>query len=74
MVRQARGYNVFFLMIRRPPRSTLFPYTTRFRYVTMEDQIELYLAAGVRAHSDLPPGRDAHLSLAPYGKFMTGNQ
>src|SRR3712207_9112381 len=21
----------FFLMIRRPPRSTLFPYTTRFR-------------------------------------------
>src|SRR5216684_3662354 len=24
-------YNVFFLMIRRPPRSTLFPYTTLFR-------------------------------------------
>src|SRR5256885_2115265 len=23
--------NLFFLMIRRPPRSTLFPYTTRFR-------------------------------------------
>src|SRR5215204_6636950 len=23
---------VFFLMIRRPPRSTLFPYTTLFRY------------------------------------------
>src|SRR3712207_7260555 len=23
--------NFFFLMIRRPPRSTLFPYTTRFR-------------------------------------------
>ena len=23
--------NVFFLMIRRPPRSTLFPYTTLFR-------------------------------------------
>src|SRR5215813_10479791 len=22
----------FFLMIRRPPRSTLFPYTTLFRY------------------------------------------
>src|ERR1022692_3150999 len=22
---------LFFLMIRRPPRSTLFPYTTRFR-------------------------------------------
>src|SRR3712207_7396595 len=27
-----RGYSlVFFLMIRRPPRSTLFPYTTLFR-------------------------------------------
>src|SRR5207248_6357514 len=24
-------YNVFFLMMRRPPRSTLFPYTTLFR-------------------------------------------
>src|SRR5215204_7086132 len=23
----------FFLMIRRPPRSTLFPYTTLFRYL-----------------------------------------
>src|SRR5216684_1962650 len=25
------GQRVFFLMIRRPPRSTLFPYTTLFR-------------------------------------------
>src|SRR3712207_8162679 len=25
------NYLVFFLMIRRPPRSTLFPYTTLFR-------------------------------------------
>src|SRR6266540_4639506 len=24
----------FFLMIRRPPRSTLFPYTTLFRFAT----------------------------------------
>src|SRR5256885_5229859 len=24
-------YEIFFLMIRRPPRSTLFPYTTLFR-------------------------------------------
>ena len=27
----ARFNNFFFLMIRRPPRSTLFPYTTLFR-------------------------------------------
>src|SRR2546422_4219805 len=26
-----RTWNFFFLMIRRPPRSTLFPYTTLFR-------------------------------------------
>src|ERR1051325_1683252 len=26
----------FFLMIRRPPRSTLFPYTTLFRSVLVE--------------------------------------
>src|ERR1035438_10870111 len=26
----------FFLMIRRPPRSTLFPYTTLFRSVFLE--------------------------------------
>src|SRR6266540_4014878 len=27
----AKYRSVFFLMIRRPPRSTLFPYTTLFR-------------------------------------------
>src|ERR1039458_10879417 len=28
---------LFFLMIRRPPRSTLFPYTTLFRSQAQED-------------------------------------
>src|SRR6476659_10865594 len=28
---QLNAFCVFFLMIRRPPRSTLFPYTTLFR-------------------------------------------
>src|SRR2546426_12646608 len=27
----------FFLMIRRPPRSTLFPYTTLFRSIVFQD-------------------------------------
>src|SRR2546425_10445010 len=27
----AHAFSIFFLMIRRPPRSTLFPYTTLFR-------------------------------------------
>src|SRR2546422_7604334 len=32
----------FFLMIRRPPRSTLFPYTTLFRSVGASSMIWLY--------------------------------
>src|SRR2546422_1026054 len=31
MVKVAAAVALFFLMIRRPPRSTLFPYTTLFR-------------------------------------------
>src|SRR5947208_13444891 len=31
-------FSFFFLMIRRPPRSTLFPYTTLFRSVRLEKQ------------------------------------
>ena len=30
-VRECSNFILFFLMIRRPPRSTLFPYTTLFR-------------------------------------------
>src|SRR3712207_6911850 len=39
---------VFFLMIRRPPRSTLFPYTTLFRSAA-----ELVVAQELRAHPRL---------------------
>src|SRR5258707_2478446 len=30
------NFHFFFLMIRRPPRSTLFPYTTLFRSLAVE--------------------------------------
>src|SRR2546428_4047700 len=43
----------FFLMIRRPPRSTLFPYTTLFRSQVMGGR--LGLAPKSRA---VPTGRD----------------
>src|SRR5947209_13616736 len=33
-----RYRSVFFLMIRRPPRSTLFPYTTLFRSLVNDRQ------------------------------------
>src|SRR5258708_24857956 len=45
----------FFLMIRRPPRSTLFPYTTLFRSLLAELREVADLvshAAFVAAHSD----------------------
>src|SRR3712207_9029515 len=37
-------------MIRRPPRSTLFPYTTLFRseLCQLRDELTAYTAAGVR--------------------------
>src|SRR3712207_7739774 len=49
----------FFLMIRRPPRSTLFPYTTLFRSRP---------AWRVRVHRGGPlpgPGRDTALGAGP---------
>src|SRR3712207_7388838 len=33
-------YSVFFLMIRRPPRSTLFPYTTLFRSAAARSMLD----------------------------------
>src|SRR5438128_9467291 len=39
---------VFFLMIRRPPRSTLFPYTTLFRSLRRAATLDLSLEDGKR--------------------------
>src|SRR2546429_9176414 len=39
----------FFLMIRRPPRSTLFPYTTLFRSPREEEPLDEVLPHGHRA-------------------------
>src|SRR5690349_23026519 len=36
----------FFLMIRRPPRSTLFPYTTLFRSCVTMPPINIFLPSG----------------------------
>src|SRR3712207_7804287 len=54
----------FFLMIRRPPRSTLFPYTTLFRslerratnHFTDEEVPEEYLNAILRLAAQAPSG------------------
>src|ERR1041385_9390293 len=45
----------FFLMIRRPPRSTLFPYTTLFRSVGLDEVPD---APGRRARAKVRPRTD----------------
>src|SRR5438552_13565951 len=43
-------------MIRRPPRSTLFPYTTLFRSQALEELgFDPYIAAGRVPHHGAPP-------------------
>src|SRR2546426_7080523 len=46
----------FFLMIRRPPRSTLFPYTTLFRSLHVAAQ-----AVQVEERRAAPPDPEPHL-------------
>src|SRR5476651_2750708 len=48
----------FFLMIRRPPRSTLFPYTTLFR-------------SRARAGSPAPPSASRHARPCPEDRKST---
>src|SRR3712207_6919823 len=48
----------FFLMIRRPPRSTLFPYTTLFRSQGPCGPSDLADSGGLDFHQErIPPGR-----------------
>src|SRR5258708_34839990 len=44
------GLAFFFLMIRRPPRSTLFPYTTLFRSPVARLLMLIWTARVSRAH------------------------
>src|SRR2546430_8945403 len=59
----------FFLMIRRPPRSTLFPYTTLFRsrhipppYPTSEPSEPITLWHGTTSDILLAPRSEEHTS------------
>src|SRR5260370_23005401 len=56
----------FFLMIRRPPRSTLFPYTTLFRSLCRGTQVFC------RRRTDLPDaGHYFHQWLEPPGNQLS---
>src|SRR2546430_12683451 len=60
----------FFLMIRRPPRSTLFPYTTLFRSVPFSEEkadravkfIETHLRHGIGQYAGKPFRSEEHTS------------
>src|SRR3989442_6586075 len=61
-------------MIRRPPRSTLFPYTTLFRSL-----LHAYVGQRLLAHAPLGPverllgwAAILLLALAPFGAFFAG--
>src|SRR3712207_9498942 len=51
----------FFLMIRRPPRSTLFPYTTLFRSPDPSALVRVHLEP--EAEPRLRLGQDLHLAV-----------
>src|SRR3712207_8878310 len=62
----------FFLMRRRPPRSTLFPYTTLFRSSALEVEEQLLRMPGVaevavvaKPHPRLGEVSAAHVRLVP---------
>src|SRR3712207_7651843 len=65
----------FFLMIRRPPRSTLFPYTTLFRSRVGADHLLVHRLddGNARAHrSTGDDGRSPLLDPSVTGSRITG--
>src|SRR3712207_7591949 len=58
----------FFLMIRRPPRSTLFPYTTLFR--------SALTSVSITKDGEVAPAKDGYRDVATYtvaGVSSTGS-
>src|SRR3712207_4060839 len=68
----------FFLMIRRPPRSTLFPYTTLFRsggapHFALGDRADLPRVEIVYAHANMQAGLvEASARLGARGLVLAG--
>src|SRR5260370_26926473 len=55
----------FFLMIRRPPRSTLFPYTTLFRSLHPYGEFSPVRLQGRTVRRGLPSGLVCHRPSCP---------
>src|SRR5215216_142796 len=56
------AFSIFFLMIRRPPRSTLFPYTTLFRSRPPARRAASGWARTIRATTGRRPRSEEHTS------------
>src|SRR5258708_17140698 len=54
-------------MIRRPPRSTLFPYTTLFRSL-------FRILSGAKCHDQAPPSTAPRVSRRPRGQRRGGRR
>src|SRR3712207_7501275 len=64
-------------MIRRPPRSTLFPYTTLFRSVASGDAAPLpgrYDGDTTRLRNGEPPAPETHLDTEPAATYSPVDQ
>src|SRR3989442_5745743 len=55
-------YNFFFLMIRRPPRSTLFPYTTLFRSLVSQAHAFQLQEIPAQVHARMQVRSEEHTS------------
>src|SRR2546422_10093827 len=64
--------NFFFLMIRRPPRSTLFPYTTLFRSILPVSTEGVTTTVAVQHAAPLQ--RQALVDLLPIGALLVLEQ
>src|SRR5258708_33577429 len=63
----AVSFIFFFLMIRRPPRSTLFPYTTLFRSPIKALLLDQSFSAGV---GNWVAGKDS-IQVAQFSVYVT---
>src|SRR5258706_10898088 len=60
-------------MIRRPPRSTLFPYTTLFRSGEATGPVDAPGASSIPPARDLPPGWNFGVSAVPGSEVPAGD-
>src|SRR2546426_6423436 len=57
----------FFLMIRRPPRSTLFPYTTLFRSDRFPEAEAIHSESFEKAFEEIVPDENTYVIIVTRG-------